>query len=505
MKAFRLAGIAAALLLSGSAAMAESTLRIGLAEDPDVLDPTLARTYVGRIVFASLCDKLFDIDDKLNIVPQLALSHETTPDGKAVTIKLRSGVKFHDGETMDAAAVKASLERHMTMQGSFRKPELAAVDKVEAVDPTTVRLVLKTPFSPLIAQLADRAGMIMSPKAMQAEGDKFGLKPICAGPFKLVERVQQDRIVLEKFPGYWDATNVHIDRIIFRPIVESTVRLANLKSGSLDLIERALATDLKEIKADPNLKLATQIEIGYQGLTLNLANGEAGTNGPFGKDARVRQALEAAIDRKALSDVVFNGEYLPGNQWVSPKSPYYQEKFPVPGRDVAKAKKLLADAGVKTPVTVDFMVPNNPESRQTAEVIQAMAAEAGFDMKIRVTEFATSLKEAEQGRFQAYFIGWSGRVDPDGNSYIFLKCKAPQNNGHYCDKDVDQWLDDSRKTSRFEERKAIYGKIAEKYLKEGSIIYLYHRLVIIAHTAKLEGYTQLPDGLVRVVGVTLKP
>ena len=201
---------------------------------------------------------------------------------------------------------------------------------------------------------------------------------------------------------------MHIDRVVFRPIVESTVRLANLKSGSLDLIERALATDLKEIKADPKLKLATQIEIGYQGLTLNLANGEAGKNGPFGKDPRVRQALEAAIDRKALSDVVFNGEVLPGNQWVSPKSPYYQQKFPVPGRDVAKAKKLLADAGVATPVVVDFMVPNNPESRQVAEVLQAMATEAGFDLKIRVTEFATSLKEAEEGRFQAFFIGWSG-------------------------------------------------------------------------------------------------
>jgi peptide/nickel transport system substrate-binding protein len=505
MKPFCRAGLAAALLLSTSAAMAQTTLRIGLAEDPDVLDPTLARTYVGRIVFASLCDKLFDIDEKLNIVPQLALSHEIAEDGKVVTIKLRPGVKFHDGETMDAAAVKASLERHMTMQGSFRKPELAAVDKIEAADASTVRLTLKNPFSPLIAQLADRAGMVLSPKATQEAGDKFGLKPVCAGPFKFVERVQQDRIVLEKFPGYWNAANVHVDRIVFRPIVESTVRLANLKSGSLDLIERALATDLKEIKADPKLKLATQIEIGYQGLTLNIANGEAGTNGPFGKDPRVRQALEAAIDRKALSDVVFNGEYLPGNQWVSPKSPYYQEKFPVPGRDVAKAKKLLADAGVKTPVTVDFMVPNNPESRQTAEVIQAMAAEAGFDMKIRVTEFATSIKEAEQGRFQAWFIGWSGRIDPDGNSYIFHKCKAPQNNGNYCSKDVDQWLDDSRKTSRFEERKAIYGKVAEKYLSEGSIIYLYHRLVIIAHSAKLEGYTQMPDGLVRVVGVKLKP
>ena len=169
---------------------------------------------------------------------------------------------------------------------------------------------------------------------------------MCAGPFKFVERVQQDRIVVEKFPQYWNAANVHIDRVVFRPIVESTVRLANLKSGSLDLIERALATDLKEIKADPKLKLATQVEIGYQGLTLNIANGETGKNGPFGKDPRVRQALEAAIDRKALSDVVFNGEVLPGNQWVSPKNPYYQQQFPVPGRDVAKAKKLLADAGM---------------------------------------------------------------------------------------------------------------------------------------------------------------
>ena len=498
-------GLAAICTVWGSAGVAQTTLRIGLAEDPDVLDPTLARTYVGRIVFASLCDKLFDIDASLNIVPQLALAHETAADGKSVTIKLRPAVKFHDGETMDAAAVKASLERHMTMQGSFRKPELGSVDRVEVVDPGTVRLVLKDPFSPLIAQLADRAGMILSPKAAAEEGDKFGLKPVCAGPFKFVERVQQDRIVLEKFADYWNAANVHIDRLVFRPIVESTVRLASLKSGSLDLIERPLATDLKDIRTDPKLRLATQIEIGYQGITLNLGNGEAGRNGPFGKDPRVRQALEAAIDRKALSDVVFSGEYLPGNQWVSPNNPYYQQKYPVPHRDVAKARELLAAAGVATPVVVDFMVPNNPESRQTAEVLQAMAAEAGFDLKIRVTEFATSLTEAEEGRFQAFFVAWSGRIDPDGNSYSFLKCGAPLNNGRFCNADVDRWLEESRKVSALAARKAIYEKIAGVSLPEGPIIYLYHRLVIIAHTAKLEGYSQLPDGLVRVVGATLKP
>src|SRR5499426_4163319 len=120
------------VLLSGTAA-AQSTLRIGLAEDPDVLDPTLARTYVGRIVFASICDKLFDIDEKLNIVPQLALGHETSADGKAVTIKLRPGVKFQDGEPFNAEAAKYSLERHLNMKGSFRKPEIGSIDKVEIV------------------------------------------------------------------------------------------------------------------------------------------------------------------------------------------------------------------------------------------------------------------------------------------------------------------------------------------------------------------------------------
>src|SRR6185312_4612295 len=144
------------------------------AEDPDVLDPTLARTFVGRIVFAAMCDKLFDIDDKLNIVPQLATGYEWSADNKALTIKLRPGVKFHDGEMMDAAAVKYSLERHKTMAGSNRRGELAPVASVDVVDPLTVRLNLSAPFAPLLAQLADRAGMIVAPKVAQAEGDKFG-------------------------------------------------------------------------------------------------------------------------------------------------------------------------------------------------------------------------------------------------------------------------------------------------------------------------------------------
>src|SRR5262245_56945236 len=205
MKIFRLAVTAAALLLPlGATVQAQTTLRIGLAEDPDILDPTMARTYVGRIVFASFCDKLFDIDEKLNVVPQLALSHTTGDDGKEVVIKLRQGVKFNDGETFDAEAAKYSLERHLTFATSFRKPELAALDRVEVVDPLTIKLVLKTPFSPLISQLTDRAGMMVSPKAAKEAGDKFGLNPVCVGPYKFVERVPQDRIVFEKSQLYWN-------------------------------------------------------------------------------------------------------------------------------------------------------------------------------------------------------------------------------------------------------------------------------------------------------------
>src|SRR6476660_6961455 len=193
------------------------------------------------------------------------------------------------------------------MQGSFRKPELAAVDRIEVADPSTVRLLLKNPFSPLLAQLADRAGMIMSPKAAKEAGDKFGLHPVCAGPYKFVERVQQDRIVFEKFADYWNKENVHIDRIVFLPIVDGTVRLANLRSGGLDLIERVLATDIKSVRDNPKPKLISAVELGYQGITMNLANGPKADT-PFAKDARVRRAFELSLDRDAINQVVFNGE-----------------------------------------------------------------------------------------------------------------------------------------------------------------------------------------------------
>ena len=195
------------------------------------------------------------------------------------------------------------------------------------------------------------------------------------------------------------------------------------------MIEGVAATDFDTVRKDRRLKLATVTGLGYNGLTTNLAHGERAKN-PLGQDARVRQALELSIDRDALNQVVFSGEFEPGNQWVSPANPYYIKELPIPARDVAKAKALLAAAGAPNPV-VSLMVPNNPENLQAAQVIQAMATESGFDIQIQATEFASSLQLSAKGDFEAFLLGWSGRSDPDGNIYNLLACNGQLNDGRY--------------------------------------------------------------------------
>ncbi|HEY3177903.1 MAG TPA: ABC transporter substrate-binding protein [Casimicrobiaceae bacterium] len=492
---------AAAVTLSCLAAAAHAqTLRIGLAEDPDVLDPTLARSFVGRIVFAALCDKLFDIDEKLNIVPQLATGFEWAPDNKALTIKLRPGVTFHDGEKLDAAAVKFSIERHKTMAGSNRRGELAPVASVDVVDQMTVRFNLSAPFSPLLAQLADRAGMIVSPKAAQAEADKFGAKPVCAGPFRFVERIAQDRIVLDRYPNYWNKDEIHFDRVVFLPIPDSTVRLANLRSGQLDFIERLAASDVPQLKSDARFKIAKITEIGYQGITINVGKSDIAQKTALGRDPRVREAFELALDRDGIVQVAMDGEADVGNQWVAPTNAFYAKNMPIPKRDVARAKALLKEAGVSSP-EVMLMTPTTADAQRIAQVVQAMVKEAGFDVKIQSTEFATSLDLADKGQFDAYVLAWSGRADPDGNIFNFDACKQPLNYAGYCKTEVDDLLNKSRTARDVGERRKLFEQLAAIVLKDRPIVYLYHRHWLWAYSSKLSGLRTVPDGLVRVQGL----
>src|SRR6266542_6233406 len=493
-----------ALLTAGTVAVATlagaQTLRFGLAEDPDILDPTLARSFVGRIVFAAMCDKLFDIDEKLNIIPQLATAYEWAPDNKALTIKLRPGVTFHDGEKLDAAAVKFNIERHKTMAGSNRRGELALVTGVDVVDDSTVRLNLSAPFAPLLAVLSDRAGMMVSPKAAQAAGDKFGAKPVCSGPFRFVERIAQDRIVLERYPNYWNKGDIHVERVVYLPIPDSTVRLANLKSGQLDFIERMSPSDVPSLKADSRFKISKIVEIGYQGITINVGKSELAQKNPLGRDPRVREAFELALDRQGIVQVVMEGEAVVGNQWVAPDNAFYAKNMPIPKRDVARAKALLKETGVENP-TVTLMTPTTSDAQKIAQVVQAMVKEAGFDVKIQSTEFATSLDLADKGQYEAYVLAWSGRADPDGNISSYDACKQPLNYSGYCKQEVDDLLNRSRTALDAAERRKAYEQIAAIVLKDRPDIYLFHRHWLWAYTARLSGFRTVPDGLVRVQGL----
>jgi peptide/nickel transport system substrate-binding protein len=493
----------ATLLLAAASATPAQALRVGLAEDPDVLDPTLARTFVGRIVFAALCDKLLEIDEKLAIQPQLATSWEWSADNKALTMKLRPGVTFHDGEKLDAAAVKFNLERHKTMAGSNRRGELAPLASVDVVDPLTVKLNLSAPFSPLLAALADRAGMMVSPKAAQAAGANFGAKPICSGPFKFVERVAQDRIVFERYDGYWNKANIHFDKITYTPIVDATVRLANLKSGQFDFIERVASADIEKLQADKRFKIARITEIGYQGITINIGKSEQAQKNPLGRDPRVREALELAIDRQGLAQVVMDNEATVGNQWVAPSNAFYAKNMPIPKRDIARAKALLKEAGVPNP-SFTLMTPTTSDAQRIALVVQAMTREAGFDVKIQAAEFATTRNMADKGDFEAYVLAWSGRADPDGNAFSFHGCKQPLNYAGYCSPETDALLNQSRTLRDVAERKKVYEQIAARVLKERPVIYVYHRNWLWAYNAKLGGVRNVPDGLLRVTGLKMQ-
>jgi peptide/nickel transport system substrate-binding protein len=491
--------MAAAALMACSAlpAMAQNQLRIGLQEDPDVLDPHRARTFVGRIVFKGLCDKLLDASADLKLVPRLATEWGFSQDGLTATLKLRPNVKFHDGTPFTAAIAKANIDRARTNPESLRRSELATIESVEAPDDLTLVLKLKQRDATLLSQLADRAGMMMAQASL---GPEAQTRPVCSGPYRFVERVQNDRIVLEKFADHWEAQNYGFDRVVYRAIPDTTVRLANLRSGELDMLERLAATDVKSAQSDRNLRVVSTPGLGYQGLTLNLNNGEA-ANTPFGKDKRVRQAFSIAIDRNVINQVVFENTHPPTVQPFPPASPYYMKELAVPARDVAKARALLREAGVTAPLKLEMMVTNNPVDAQLGQVIQAMVNEAGFDLSLRSMEFASQLRDQQQGRFQLSRVGWSGRIDPDGNVHPFWTTGGGQNDAKFSNPNVDRLMSEARAVYDFDARKKLYDEAQRIIQDEVPQIYLYNQPWYFATSARLSGFAVHPDGMIRLSGM----
>jgi peptide/nickel transport system substrate-binding protein len=482
------------------------TLVIGLAEEPDALDPTLARTFVGRMVFLHMCEKLYDLNSKLQIVPQLAAAlPEVSKDKLTYTIKIRSGIKFNDGTTLDAAAVKTSLDRDRTLKGSVRASEISPISSVDASG-NTVTIHLKQPYSPLTAQLADRAGMIMSPKQLDALGDKFATNPVCVGPFQFKDRVAGDHITLVKSNDYYNKAKVHLSQITFRIITDQNARTQDLRAGDIQVHDRIQATDVPTLQKDKTITVIKAPSIGYQGLTLNIGNKNgllkpyANVGTPLARSQYLRTAFDLALDRKTINKVVFNGLNMPDCYPISPVSPWYVTtkglQCNLKAND-AVAKKLVKASGVATPIKVTLTIATDAVAARLGQVIQAMEQPVGFDVTLKPTEFVSSLNAADAGNFDAFNVGWSGRVDPDGNIYGFVATPGTLNDSGYSNPKLDYILNGARKSVSQKSRIALYAAAMKIIHRDRPLIYLYHPVNYYGVTKKVTGVQVYGDGLIR--------
>ncbi len=505
------AAATAAVGIHHSATKEGGTLVVGLtAGEPDALDPTLARTFSGREVFLTFCEKLYDLNAKAQIVPQLASALPTiSKDKLTVTIPLRTGIKFNDGTAFNAAAVVKTLQRDQTMTGSARASEISPVSSVDASGASKVIIHLKTPYSPLTAQLADRAGMIMSPAQLDKLGDKFATNPICVGAFTYSNRVAGDSITVTKSPNYYDKKDVHLDKIVFKVENDAAAAAAALKAGDVQALDGTDSTQLAGIRADSKLRIIKQTGLGYQGLTVNIGNkngllkGYSNVGTPIASNANLRKAFEEAIDRKAMNKVVFGGTVLPGCGPISPSSAWFDSSIKCTPYNPTDAKKLVSASGVSNP-TVHLMVPTGSVALRQAQFLQAEEKAVGINVVIDSTDFVTSLSKADAGTYDTFQIGWSGRVDPDGNIFQFVATSGSQNDSGYSNPRLDFVLANARKAATLKARVTLYRVAQQIIINDRPLIYLYHPVTRASVQTQLTGMHLYPDTLLRVANAAYK-
>ncbi|HEU5139659.1 MAG TPA: ABC transporter substrate-binding protein [Bacillales bacterium] len=474
----------------------KDTLIIGLDDDPPQLDPHKSSAAVDRQVFQSLYNTLVDIDEELNFKPELAKSWEISDDGKTYTFKLQEGVKFQDGTPFNAEAVKFNFERMLDPElASPRKSEINLVKEVKVVDEYTVKILLKKPYSPFLAALADRAGMMVSPTAVKQEGKDFSNHPVGTGPYKFVERVQQDHIKLTRFDDYWRGKPA-IKNVVYKPFPDGNTRVTNIISGNIDMLNRIPYKDVEKLKGKDNIKLSIKPGIGFQGLMLNT------DKAPF-NNKKVRQAINIAIDRAAIAKVVFRGGVVPAVSPFAPSSWANPEDMEIPKANPEKAKQLLSESGLSN-IHFTLKINPKPQEKQIGQMLQSMLSAVGIKVDLELVEFGTMLDQMFAGDYQALRIGWSGRIDPNGDTFTWFTTNGSLNSMGYSNPKVDQLLKEARTISDRAERKAKYDKVSQILWDEVPYVFLYHPKNIITMKKYVEGFNHVPDGMIRTETIHFK-
>jgi peptide/nickel transport system substrate-binding protein len=476
------------------------TLKVGFYIEAATMDPHLSGSKIDRQVYHNLYEPLLVLDVKLGLQPGLAESW-TQPDGKTLVLKLQKGVKFHDGTDFNAEAAKFNFNRMKTDPKSVRKGETANIDTVDVVDSHTIRLNLKRPDASLLAALTDRAGMMVSPKVVQERGPDLerNAKGAGTGPFEFVEWVKDDHILLKRFDGYWNKQKggPYLDQIRYRPIPDDTVKLASLQSGEIDVMDYVQPRDVAAVKADKNLVEVDVPSLAQFSYVLNH------TKPPFNNRA-LRQAVISGLDIEQIVKGVWLGVGVPSNGPIPPSSWAYDSSIAHEKRDVAKVKAKLAEGGQPGGFTFTLTTNNIPINVQEAEVMQAQLADAGITMKIKLVDAAALLADGNSKNFEMISYQWSGRPDPDGNTYQFFKTGLPLNWSGISNPKIDALLDRSREVSDKAERKKIFSELTRLFHEEASMAFIVHPIEPKAFSPRVQGYEPIPDGMMRFKNVWLK-
>jgi len=476
------------------------TMTFALEDQPINMDPLLSNAFIDRNIHYQIYDSLVRIDSSGKIIPWLATSWDFSSDGKAVTFHLRTDVKYADGETFDAASVKWNIDRYRTTTGSQRSGELASVDSVDVVDASTVRFNLKSVFAPLLANLVDRSGMMLSRKSVEAGGTDFTRKPSKAGsgPFVLTEFVQNDHMTLEKNPSYWlkdkDGSQLpYLDKVTVKPITDGTVRLTNVRTGDAQIMNNIPGKDVASLKTDSTLVYQQKEAYQFNSMIPNEAAGYVFA------DHRYVKAVSMTIDRQQILDTIAFGVGAVGYGTIAPSHFAFDPTFkPYAKADPDGAKALIAQIGA--PLQFELLiVSGDPVQLQEAQLIKAQLEKAGITMDITQLQFAQILDLQNKHTFKGMtLIGWSGRIDPDGNTYDWVYTGRPNNAESYSNKQVDQLLDHSRATTDQEQRKSDFQKAQQIFVVDDpAAVWFGFGVSQLLYTPKLKGMDIYPDRLVR--------
>jgi peptide/nickel transport system substrate-binding protein len=476
------------------------SLKVGLAADVTTLDPLKSSSFYDRQVMLNIYDTLVRVDAKNEVQPDLATSWQYTSPTELV-FTLRTDVKFQDGTAFNADAVVFNIKRILTTPSSPRLSEISTVQDVVAVDSSHVRFDLKTAFSPLLLTLTDRAGMILSPTAIQKLGANLANAPTDAGsgPFMFKEWVKGDHLTIVRNPHYWqkDAQGQqlpYLSSVTYKPITDSTVEYTNLQTGNIDVSDTVNPNYVAQAKADPNLIYKQEAALSFGGIMLNTKAA------PF-DNVNVRQAIAWGVNRDEILNTVFKGVGVVAQGPLSPSSWAYDSSFAPFTYDVNKAKAALQQAGM-TSVTFTLLITSgDPTGQQEAQFIQSELQPAGITVNIKPEVFSTLLSDTQTHNFQAAVLGWSGRPDPDGNTYSWFHTGGGLNDMQYSNPQVDSLLEQARASSDQATRTQDYIQAQKLIVNDASYIFLTHGVAIQATSKKVQNYLLLATGIMEFASV----